>query len=115
MEPLFLGRRTRQNIIRHPLFLQPFFDDFQHRRKLGKEQDLMAALHAIADQIDTRLKLGRTAVIVAVTEMRITADLAQPRQLSQNLYSVRAAVSSCCFTCHALAVYSSFCSFSKPE
>ena len=93
MKALFLGCRTRQNIICHPLFFQPLFDDFQHRCKLGKEQNLMAALHAVPDQIDTRLELGGAAVIVAVAEMRIAADLAQLRQLSQDLNPVRAAVS----------------------
>ena len=53
----------------------------------------MAALHAVPDQIDTRLELGGATVIVAVAEMRIAADLAQLRQLSQDLNPVGAAVS----------------------
>ena len=53
----------------------------------------MAALHAVPDQIDTRLELGGAAVIVAVAEMRIAADLAQLRQLSKDLNPVGTAVS----------------------
>ena len=62
---------------------QVFFQQFEHRSKLGKYQHFVAAFSCACDQLHAGFPLGRTAVVVFKTKGRVAADLAYPCKFSQ--------------------------------
>ena len=77
------------------LTYETFGDQIKEAGELGEDQRLLAFVHTGFHQFGDGGKLGRLILGIGVQQPRIAADLAQLRQLSQDLNPVSSSDSIC--------------------
>ena len=64
---------------------QALLDEREHACELREQKYLMSAIHGVVQKLHAGVELGRATCVSVVEQARVAADLAQLRELGENL------------------------------